>query len=43
MSTKDELANYQKLANNFFVYLNQEMATQMTVVTTQFTPTAVSP
>ena len=28
-----ERENYQKLANNAFVYLNQELATQMTVVT----------
>lgn len=28
-----ELENYQKLANNAFVYLNQELATQLTVVT----------
>ena len=30
---QDELINYQKLANNAFVYLNQELATQVTVVT----------
>jgi hypothetical protein len=29
----DQLENYQKLANNAFVYLNQELATQLTVVT----------
>ena len=28
-----QLENYQKLANNAFVYLNQELATQLTVVT----------
>ena len=28
-----ELENYQKLANNAFVFLNQELATQLTVVT----------
>ena len=28
-----DLENYQKLANNAFVFLNQELATQMTVVT----------
>ena len=28
-----ELENYQKLSNNAFVYLNQELATQVTVVT----------
>jgi hypothetical protein len=30
---QDQLLNYQKLANNAFVYLNQELATQLTVVT----------
>jgi len=30
---KDQLENYQKLANNAFVFLNQELATQLTVVT----------
>ena len=28
-----QLENYQKLANNAFVYLNQDLATQLTVVT----------
>lgn len=31
---QDELLNYQKLANNAFVYLNQELGTQLSVVTT---------
>ena len=31
---KDDLENYQKLANNAFTYLNQELAKQETIVTT---------
>jgi hypothetical protein len=31
---KSELDNYQKLANNAFVYLNKELSTQLNVVTT---------
>ena len=30
---QDQLLNYQKLANNAFVYLNQELGTQLSVVT----------